>query len=198
MRRTTRRRALDLATILVATAVLASTSAQGMPSGEYGELPIGGSVEGTLAPVQGEELVGYHTYVLTIPPGSGPVTVTVEGFASDIDLALKLGSPILDFGDVDHLDVSEEPNPRHTLASPPAGPLYIDVLNLLPTPARYPLSVVAEASAAAPGAAARTPCKRRWVRDPPRRRLVAADPAWAAIPSMHACRAPPLRRIRTW
>ena len=151
------RRAVCLATILFATALFMAASAQGTPSGEYGALSVDGSAEGTLAPVLGDEVVVYHTYVITIPPGSGPVTVSVEGFGSDIDLALKLGSPILDYGDVDHLDVSEEPNPSHTFTSPPAGPLYVDVLNLLPAPARYRLSVVSEAPAAWPDTVATTP-----------------------------------------
>jgi len=59
----------------------------------------------------------------TIPPGSGPLTVSVEGFGSDIDLALAFGAPILDSGDVDFLDVSDDPDPSRTIAAPAAGPL---------------------------------------------------------------------------
>lgn len=137
-------------TIVLAWALLASAAGQGTPSGEYGAVPLGGSVEGTLAPAHEAFGAVYHTYVVTIPPASGPVTVMVEGFGSDIDLALKLGAPIVDYDDVDFLEVSDDPDPRHTFASPPAGPLYIDVLNLLSTPARYRLSVSAGTSAHAP------------------------------------------------
>lgn len=137
-------------TIVLAWALLASAAGQGTPSGEYGAVPLGGSVEGTLAPAHEAFGAVYHTYVVTIPPASGPVTVMVEGFGSDIDLALKLGAPIVDYDNVDFLDVSDAPDPRHTFASPPAGPLYVDVLNLLPAAAGYRLSVVA-ATASAPG-----------------------------------------------
>ena len=139
-----------LVALVVTWALLASAAGQGTPSGEYGSLPLGGSVEGTLAPALGHEGAVYHTYVVTIPPASGPVTVTVEGFGSDIDLALKLGAPIVDYDDVDVLDLSEDPDPRHTFAAPPAGPLYVDVLNLMPAPARYRLSVSAGPSAPVP------------------------------------------------
>ncbi len=136
---------------------LALTAAQGSPSGEYGDVALGGSVEGTLAAVQLGEVVVYHSYVVQIPAGAGPITVSVEGFGSDIDLALKLGAPILTFDDADHLDVSDDPDPSHTLVAPPPGPLYIDVLNLLPAPARYRLRVTESATAGdAPAVAART------------------------------------------
>ncbi len=159
-RRASLRSTLRVAAILLALAAGVSASAQGTPSGEYGSLPLGGSVEGTLAPIVGDEVVVYHTYVVTVPAGTRSVTVSVEGLGSDIDLALKLGAPIVDFGDVDHLDLSEEPNPSHTFVSPPAGPLYVDVLNLLPSPARYRLSVVADdpaAATSAPAASAANP-----------------------------------------
>jgi hypothetical protein len=140
---------LALALLLVATGVPAW--AQGTPSGEYGALALGGSVEGVLAGIQGRETVVFHTYVVTIPPGSGPVTVQVEGFGSDVDLALNLGTPIHAYADADHLDTSADPNPRHTIETPVAGPLYVDVMNLLPTPTRYRLTVSGAPAATEPG-----------------------------------------------
>lgn len=144
------RRLAGVSAVLLAWLLATTAAAQGSASGEYGALALGGSVEGTLAPVHGDEIVVYHTYVVSIPAASGPVTVSVEGFGNDIDLALKLGAPIVDYGDVDFLDVSDDPDPSHTIAAPAAGPLYIDVLNLLPVPARYRLSVVAAAAPPAP------------------------------------------------
>jgi hypothetical protein len=140
--------ALALALLLIATGVPAW--AQGTPSGEYGALALGGSVEGVLAGIQGRETVVFHTYVVTIPPGSGPVTVRVEGFGSNVDLALNLGTPIYAYADADHLDTSTDPNPRHTIEAPVAGPLYVDVMNLLPTPARYRLTVSGAPAATEP------------------------------------------------
>lgn len=127
--------------------------AQGAPSGEYGELPLGGSVEGSIAGVAGDETVVYHAYTVQIPAGAGAVTVTIEGFGSDLDIAVNLGRPIVDYDDVDHLDVSDDPDPVYRVEAPPAGPLYVDVLNLLPDAASYRLSVTA-ANAAGAGAGA--------------------------------------------
>lgn len=141
--------ALALALLLVATGHPAW--AQGTPSGEYGALALGGSVEGVLAGIQERETIVFHTYVVTIPPGSGPVTVRVEGFGSDIDLALNLGTPIFAYADADHLDTSTDPDPRHTIAAPVAGPLYVDVMNLEPAPARYRLTVTTEPDERSPG-----------------------------------------------
>jgi len=141
--------ALALALLFVTTGVPAR--AQGTPSGEYGALTLGGSVEGVLAGIEERETVVFHTYMVTIPPGSGPVTVRVEGFGSDVDLALNLGTPIRAYADADHLDTSSDPNPRHTIEAPAAGPLYVDVMNLLPTPARYRLTVSAASAATGPG-----------------------------------------------
>lgn len=141
--------AVALALLLVATGVPAW--AQGTPSGEYGALALGGSAEGVLAGIQGLETVVFHTYVVTIPPDSGPVSVWVEGFGSDVDLALNLGAPIHAYADADHLDTSTDPNPSHTIEAPVAGPLYVDVMNLLPTPARYRLTVTAAPAGDAPG-----------------------------------------------
>ena len=147
--------ALALALLLVATGVPAW--AQGTPSGEYGALALGSSVEGVLAGIQGRETVVFHTYVVTIPPGSGPVTVRVEGFGSDVDLALNLGTPIHAYADADHLDTSTDPNPRHTIEAPVAGPLYVDVMNLEPAPARYRLTVTAAPVGDAPPGAKAAP-----------------------------------------
>ena len=71
-----------LSALVLALALVTSVAAQGAPSGEHGSLALGGSVEATLAPVQGEELVVYHTYVVTIPPGSGPSPSAWRGSAA--------------------------------------------------------------------------------------------------------------------
>ncbi|MDF1523467.1 MAG: hypothetical protein P1P87_11740 [Trueperaceae bacterium] len=136
-----------------ALAVLATASialAQGTPSGEYGALPLGGAVDGTLAGIAGDETVVYHTYTVALPAGAGAVTVAVDGFGRDLDLAVKFGAPIVDYADVDHLDVSEDPNPSYAFTPAGAGIVYVDVLNLLPEPASYRLT----ATAAIPGGGA--------------------------------------------
>ncbi len=123
--------------------------AQGDPSGAYGTLALGTSVEGTLNGVASDDVVVYHSYEVPVPAGVGRVTVQVEGFGLDLDLAVKLGGPILDYEDVDHLDVSEVADPSHTIAVAGPDTLHVDVLNLWPEPARYRLTVRAEGAAAA-------------------------------------------------
>ncbi len=121
-----------------------STPGGAEPSGEYGAVVLNSSVEGTIAFPTGEEPFVYHTYTVEIPAGTSSVTVRLSGDAADLDLALKAGAVISDYDDVDYIDTSDERNPSYTYANPPAGTLYIDVLNLLATPADYVLSVVSD------------------------------------------------------
>jgi hypothetical protein len=141
----------------VAFATASIALAQGTPSGEYGALPLGGAVEGTLAGIVGDETVVFHTYTVALPAGTGAVTVAVEGFGRDLDLAVKFGAPIVDYADVDHLDVSEVPDPTYTFMAAAAGVLYVDVLNLLPQPAAYRLTVRAAGAGLPGGGAASAP-----------------------------------------
>jgi len=150
------RAALALGAALFAT--LGSFAlAQGSPSGDYGPVPLGGSVQGAIAPAG--DFPTFHTYLLELPAGSGPVTIQLEGFGHDMDLALKFGTPIVNYDEVDHLDVSEEPNPSYTIPAPSAGVVYIDVLNLLPQAAQYRLSVTGSAAGSTPGSTTGTPGK---------------------------------------
>lgn len=124
-----------------------AVSAQGQPSGSYGELAPGETREGVLAPATDDALV-YHTYTVTVPAGLTRLTVAVDGMGNDIDLALKFGSEITSYhetnGDFDRLDFSAEPNPGFSLEDPAAGILYIDVVNLIEVAAPYALTVAAE------------------------------------------------------
>lgn len=154
-----------LASLAVAAGLaLPSALAQGAGSGEYGDVPLDGSVDGTIAGVSGEDTVVYHTYTVTVPPGTASLTVTIEGFGSDLDVAVNVGRPIVDYNDVDHLDISEDPDPVFVIDSPPAGTLYVDVLNLLPQAARYRMSVsgggAAGAGPATPAPGAHPPAPR--------------------------------------
>jgi hypothetical protein len=155
--RRTRRQGSRFASALLVLAAAAVALAQGAPSGEYGSLPLGGAVDGTIAGIVGDETVVYHTYAVELPAGTGPVTVAVEGFGRDLDLAVEFGAPIVDYADVDHLDVSEAPNPTYVFTPRGAGVLYVDVLNLLPEPASYRLTVRAAGVAAPGGGAASAP-----------------------------------------
>ena len=120
-----------------------TASSAGTPSGEYGSIAVGQQVTGTIAAIPDADSLVYHTYVVEVPAGTPSLTITVQGNGADLDLAVKVGSPITGYGDgeVDHLDVSEEPNPSYVIQNPAPGPVYIDVLNLLPNAADYSVSV---------------------------------------------------------
>lgn len=119
--------------------------AQGEPSGEYGMLELGSSVERHIAgvPRGGAEFLTFHTYLVEVPAGVDAVAVAVEGFGHDMDVAVKVGAPIVDYEDVDVLDVEDTLDPQVTVEAPGGTRVYVDVLNLLPAEARYRLTVTA-------------------------------------------------------
>jgi hypothetical protein len=137
--------------------VAAPGQGQPQPSGEYGPIGIGESRSGVLAPISDPNGLVFHTYVVMVPPGMPRIAISVNGGGADIDLALKIGAPIVDYGDVDFLDDSVEPNPGAVIPNPPAGPIYIDVINLLPTPGPYTLLVTADGGGPATGPAPTAP-----------------------------------------
>ena len=131
-------------TTVLALLLAGIAAAQGSPSGEYGTVSIGQPVSGSIAGIQGEERVVFHTYVVSVPQGTLRLTIAVDGGGADLDLSVKLGTPIIDYDDVDHLDVSEEHNPVYSIDDPQPSLVYIDVMNLLPSAANYQLTVSAD------------------------------------------------------
>ena len=123
----------------------AATQAEGdagAPSGEYGELSLGAPLSARLAAAT-EEGFSYHGYQVAVPTGTTRVVVAVDGRGNDADLAVSNGAPITDYEVVEHLDVSEEPNPRYVVDLP-QGTVYFDVLNLFEAPIDYTVVVTAE------------------------------------------------------
>ncbi len=110
------------------------------PSGAYGSLDVGGSARGTVAPKPAFESFSYHTYTVEVPPGTGALTVSVDGGGHDADLAVNTGSIFYSYADADYLDLSADGNPSYTLRHP-EGTLYIDVLNMSDAPLPYTLRV---------------------------------------------------------
>lgn len=129
----------------------------GQPSGSYGMIPLGASRTGVIAAATEDALV-YHTYTVEVPAGVASLTVSVDGQGSDLDLATRMGAEITSYrskdegGDWDFIDLSAEPNPRFTYTNPPAGTLYIDVINLIGQASAYTVSVVATPAATQPSA----------------------------------------------
>lgn len=135
-------RSIWMGLCVLALAMAGVAFAQGTPSGKYGEIAIGGSVEGTIAAATQQEFT-YHTYFVQVPAGTGPVTIRVDGMGADLDLAVRVGAPISDYDDVDHLDTSEDPNPTYTVANAAGAVIYLDVLNLVQQAAGYTVTVSA-------------------------------------------------------
>ena len=120
----------------------------GAPSGEYGELSLGAPLSSRLAAAT-EEGFSYHGYQVAVPSGTARVVVAVDGRGNDVDLAVSNGAPITDYEVVEHLDVSEEPNPQYVVDLP-QGVVYVDVLNLFEAPIDYTVVVTAEGPAPEP------------------------------------------------
>jgi hypothetical protein len=95
--------------------------------GTVGHLPLGARVEGRLAGIDG---VSYHTYVVDVPVGTPRVSFVMQADA-DLDLVIKYGSDIVDWGDGgDWLlrDIDVAPYATLTVEAPTPGPWYVDVL----------------------------------------------------------------------
>ncbi|MBS3933647.1 MAG: trypsin-like peptidase domain-containing protein [Truepera sp.] len=124
----------------------APVTGAGQPSGNYGAISIGASRSNIVAAATAETLV-YHTYTVAVPAGLASLTISVDGKGSDLDLAARFGTEITSYrtkeegGDWDFLDLSAVPNPSFTYSNPPAGTLYIDVINVITQPSAYTVSV---------------------------------------------------------
>ena len=92
----------------------------------------------------------FRIYQVTVPDGTPNLTIAVTWSGADLDLAMKIGAPIVHYDDVAFSDVTNTLNPSHTIDNPAPGPIYIDVLNLVPNPAAYNLSVVVGNGATSP------------------------------------------------
>ena len=109
-----------------------------VPSGNQGALAIGQSVTRTAAAAV--ENLTWHSYVISVPAGQPAITVSVTS-ADDIDFAYRFGSEILDYNQVDFLSDQVDQGGSQTISNPPAGLLYVDVLNAYSRPIEYTVSV---------------------------------------------------------
>ena len=104
-------------------------------------IEIGGTRTGV---IPAEEI--YREYLLEVPAGLAGFAVRLTAGGADADMAVYLGSEEL------FDDISSDPNPVFSLASPRAGTYRIVVKNLLAQPLDYTLSVSAEGAAPPPSA----------------------------------------------
>lgn len=122
------------AAVAVVVAVLPWAVAQ-----ETFRIALGQSAAGVVAAVQ-----THHLYLLDVPPGTSHLSVGVNAFGDDADLAVYFGAERTEV----FSDLSPDPYPLFTLAAPPPGRYEIEVLNLLWQDLRYELHVAGSASIA--------------------------------------------------
>ncbi len=118
-----------------------------VPSGEQGALAIGQSVTKTAA-AAGESLT-WHTYVISVPAGQPAITVSVTS-NDDIDFAYKFGTEIITYSEVDYLSDVVDLGGSQTISNPPAGLLYVDVINAYNRAIEYTVSVTGDSAAPQP------------------------------------------------
>ncbi|MDZ7704879.1 MAG: hypothetical protein U5L04_10390 [Trueperaceae bacterium] len=136
-------RLVIFALFVVLLAGVSSSSQAQTPSGRYGALALNSSSSGAIIAKPAQSTLAYHTYFVAVPPNAETVTVTLDAVAGSPRLAVNAGAEINDYDTVDFIDLVGEGGSSHTLTYPRPGTLFIDVLNLQDTPARYTLTVTA-------------------------------------------------------
>lgn len=139
---------------LLAVALLAGSpaAAQAEPATVYRSIAVGDRIEAVL-PAATDAGYASHAYTVSVPAGSGSLTIDVDAGDADVDLAVSSAGPITSFDGIDHLDLSPGGSPSFALASPSAGLVHFEVLNFRRSRAAYVVTVVAEGPAEAPSAA---------------------------------------------
>lgn len=117
----------SLTTIVRASDIVAPHS----ESGTIARLAIGQEAEGKLAGSGDSDAAAYHTYTVEVPVGTPELVVEMVA-AGDLDLAIKHGSPIEEYGpgaDWTLGDDSLSNSATLTVKNPQAGLWYIDVIH---------------------------------------------------------------------
>jgi len=103
-----------------------------------GELNLNDSTENVLATDLSEAV--FHTYQIDVPQGQEVLTISVEGKSGDVDFAVKAGSEITSYTEVDYIDNSGSAIASYSYQFPPSGPVFIDVMNYTNEPVAYLLT----------------------------------------------------------
>ena len=103
-----------------------------------GNLNLNQSINAVLATDINEAV--YHTYQINVPEGQEALTIMVNGQEGDVDLAIKAGSEILNYNDVDFIDNTGSTVASYSYGFPPSGPIFVDVMNYSAEPIAYVLT----------------------------------------------------------
>lgn len=137
--------------------VAAAEGAAVLASGSYGALVPGSPRSATIVARPDASTLSYHTYTVTVPAGTAELSILVTS-DDDVNLAVKAGAEIIDYtppergGDADFLDFGPGTSPSYRYLDPPAGPVYVDVVNPLERPLGYTVTATLVAAAAADAA----------------------------------------------
>ena len=104
-----------------------------------GKLTLNNAITEVLATDLGTAV--YHTYQIDVPEGQEVLTIMVDGQDSDVDFAVKAGSEITSYNEVDYIDNSGSSIASYTYQFPPTGSIFIDVMNYTDDAIAYELSV---------------------------------------------------------
>jgi len=111
-----------------------------MPSGDYGYLAPNRSFKGKLEKSDGA--VVYHSFTVAVPRDRA-ITVSLDGFGDDVDIAIREESAMIDtsYADAEFLDKSDKSKLEYTLDNVKSGLLFIDVLSYIDKEISYSLKV---------------------------------------------------------
>ncbi len=115
------------------------TETKAYGSNTYGEIAIGDTINNVIDSEQNKTT--FHTYTIEVPEGLDLLTIAVNGHGRDIDMSVKSGSAVDNYHQIDYIDTTVGDHPYYTYEQPPAGTIYVDVMNLLTEPIAYTLSV---------------------------------------------------------
>ncbi len=111
-----------------------------MPSDDYGFIALDRSFSGKLSAWDGTVI--YHSFKVIVPTDK-PVTVSLDGFGKDVDIAIREGEAMtsLSYNDADFLDKTTRTRLEHKISKVESGIIYIDVLNYIDQEIKYNLKV---------------------------------------------------------
>ena len=111
-----------------------------LSKGAYKEVALGGRKKVEIKAAM--PAASYDTYRLDVPAGLARLEVGVITQGEDLEIAVRMGSEIASYvekGGCDYRDFGSDPDPACIIDNPPAGPIFIDVVNLGSFGAEYKL-----------------------------------------------------------
>ena len=132
---------------------VADTS-EALETGHFFDLSLNTVLDRSIAAKEPSASMVYHSYEVALPAGLNNIQVLLDGQGHDVDMAVRLGEPIVRLSDVDFFDNSEQAGASYEFNLSALSQsefnlaegtiLYIDVLNYLQEAAHYELQVIVD------------------------------------------------------